>query len=91
MQYVDNDNHPHERVLESKETTDKTAKGHAKEILKSLEPRGAPKSDLVYQLYDYAASMSGAFNGAQQCLQNLLQSWQKACGHLSFPLQLLTL
>ena len=52
--------------------TIKTGEGQAKEILKSLESRGAPKSDLVYQSYDYAASMSGVFNGAQQCLQNLL-------------------
>ena len=72
MRYVDNENHPQERVLEIKETTIKTGEGQAKEILKSLESRGAPKSDLVYQSYDYAASMSGVFNGAQQCLQNLL-------------------
>ena len=52
--------------------TIKTGEGQAKGILKSLESRGAPKSDLVYQSYDYAASMSGVFNGAQQCLQNLL-------------------
>ena len=45
--------------------TIKTGEGQAKEILKSLESRGALKSDLVYQSYDYAASMSGVFNGAQ--------------------------
>ena len=71
MRYVDNENHQ-ERVLEIKETTIKTGEGQAKEILKYLESRAAPKSDLVYQSYDYAASMSGVFNGAQQCLQNLL-------------------
>ena len=49
MRYVDNDNHPQERVLEIKETTDKTGEGQAKEILKSLEGNcmAAGKIDVV--------------------------------------------
>ena len=68
--YVDKNNVPNERVLEMKEKTDKTGEGQAKEILDTLKARIPSGQDaLVYQSYDYTASMSGIFNGAQQCLQ----------------------
>ena len=72
--YVDENNVPNERVLEMKETTDKTAgKGQAKEILDSLKARIPSGQDaLMYQSYDYTTSMSRIFNGAQQCLQELI-------------------
>ena len=70
VRYVDENNVPNERVLEMKETTDKTGEGQAKEILDTLKARTPSGQDaLVYQSYDYTASMSGIFNGAQQCLQ----------------------
>ena len=70
VRYVDENNVPNERVLEMKETTDKTGEGQAKEILDTLQARIPSSQDaLVYQSYDYTASMSGIFNGAQQCLQ----------------------
>ena len=70
VRYVDENNVPNERVLEMKETTDKTGEGQAKEILDSFKARIPSGHDaLVYQTYDYTASMSGISNGAQQCLQ----------------------
>ena len=73
VRYVDENNVPNERVLEMKETSNKTGQGQAKEVLDALNARipGAQDS-LVYQSYDYTASMSGVFNGAQQCLQELI-------------------
>ena len=73
VRYVDDNNVPNERVLEMKETADKTGIGQAKEILNSLKvriPNG--QNALVYQSYDYTASMSGILNGAQQCLEELI-------------------
>ena len=49
---------------------DKTGEGQATEILDSLNSRVSNESELVYQSYDYTASMSGNFKGAQQCLQD---------------------
>ena len=73
VRYVGEDNMPNERVLEMKETTDKTGHGQAKEVLDSLKSRIPDAQDtLVYQSYDYTASMSGVFKGAQQCLQELV-------------------
>ena len=72
VRYVDKENQPRERVLEMKETTDKSGEGQAKEILQSIESRILNKDELVYQSYDYTASMSGIFKGAQKCLQTLI-------------------
>ena len=68
VRYVDGTNSPRERVLEVKEAIDKTGQGQAKEILDSLNSRVSNESELLYQSYDYTASMSGSFKGAQQCL-----------------------
>ena len=54
-----------ERLLEVKETTDKTGSGQASDILKSLEDRGLKTSELVFQSYDFASNMSGVYNGAR--------------------------
>ena len=72
VRYVDGTNSPKERVLEVKEAIDKTGQGQAKEILDSLNSRLSNESELVYQSYDYTASMSGNFKGAQQCLQDMV-------------------
>ena len=49
VRYVDENNMPNERVLEMKETTDKTGEGQAKEILNTLEARIPSGQDaLVY-------------------------------------------
>ena len=53
-----------------KEAVDKTGEGQAKEILDSLESRASSTEGRVYQSYDYTASMSGVYKGAQQCLQD---------------------
>ena len=70
--YVNEENCPQERVLEMKETSDKTGEGQAKDIIKSLELRNLSKENLVFQTYDYTASMSGEYRGAQRCLQDIL-------------------
>ena len=70
VRYVDEENSPTERVLEMKEAIDKTGEGQAKEILESLESEISSTDGLVYQSYDYTASMSGIYNGAQKCLQD---------------------
>ena len=70
VRYVDEHNSATERVLEMKEAIDKTGEGQAKEILDSLESRVSSTEGLLYQSYDYTASTSGAYRGAQQCLQD---------------------
>ena len=70
--HADEENCPQERVLEMKETSDKTGEGQAKDIIKSLESRNLSKENLVFQTYDYTASMSGEYRGAQRCLQDIL-------------------
>lgn len=70
VRYVDEQNSATERTLQMKEAIDKTGEGQAKEILDSLESRVSSTEGLVYQSYDYTASMSGVYKGAQQCLQD---------------------
>ncbi|CAB4008071.1 Hypothetical predicted protein [Paramuricea clavata] len=70
VRYLDEENSPTERVLEMTEAIDKTGEGQAKEILESLESGISSTDGLVYQSYDYTASMSGVYNGAQKCLQD---------------------
>ncbi|XP_046854179.1 uncharacterized protein LOC124447320 [Xenia sp. Carnegie-2017] len=73
VRYVDENNVPNERILEMKETRNKTGEGQAKEILDSLKSRlPICHNGLVYQSYDYTASMSGTFNGVQQHLQEMV-------------------
>jgi hypothetical protein len=72
VRYVNEENQPKERVLEMKETKDKSGEGQAKEVLQSLNSKIGSQDGLVYQSYDYTASMSGKFKGAQKCLQTLI-------------------
>ena len=56
-----------ERLLEFKETTDKTGNGQANDIITSLEDSGLKSSELVFfQSYDFASNMSGVHNGVQR-------------------------
>ena len=61
-----------ERVLEMKGANDKTGDGQAKEILELVKAKMISTDALVLHSYDYAASMSGSFQGAQRCLQDIL-------------------
>ncbi|CAB4046137.1 unnamed protein product, partial [Paramuricea clavata] len=72
VRYVNEENQPKERVLEMKETKDKSGEGQAKEVLQSHNSKIGSQDGLVYQSYDYTASMSGKFKGAQKCLQTLI-------------------
>ena len=54
-----------ERLLEVKETTDKTGNGQASDILTSLEDNGLKLSELIFQSYDFASNMSSVHNEAQ--------------------------
>ena len=72
VRYVNEENPPKERVLEMKETKDKSGEGQAKEVLQSLNSKIESQDGLDYQSYDYTASMSGKFKGAQKCQQTLI-------------------
>ena len=61
-----------ERLLEVKETTDKTGNGQASDILTSLEDNGLKVSELIFQSYDFASNMSGVHNGAQAEIEKKL-------------------
>ena len=61
-----------ERLIEVKETTDKTGNGQASDILTSLEDSGLKSSELVFQSYDFASNMSGIHNGAQAEIEKKL-------------------
>ena len=66
---VNEENQPKERVLELKETTDKTGLDKVKDILQSLESKFGSRDGLVY---DYTASILGNVKGAPKCLQTLI-------------------
>jgi hypothetical protein len=70
VRYVNEENQPKERVLEMKETKDKSGEGQAKEVLQSLNSKIGSQDGLVYQSYDYTASMSGKFKGAQNACKH---------------------
>ena len=72
VRYVNEENQPKERVLEMKETKDKSGEGQAKEVLQSLNSKIESQDGLDYQSYDDTVSMSGKFKGAQKCLQTLI-------------------
>ena len=62
-----------ERLLEIRETTEKTGIGQANDILESLDGNGLATSNLVFQSYDYASNMSGLHHGAQAEIETKLQ------------------
>ena len=62
-----------ERLLEIRETTEKTGIGQANDIIESLEENGLATSCLVFQSYDFASNMSGHCHGAQAEIERKLQ------------------
>ena len=48
VRYVNEENQPKERVLEMKETKDKSGEGQAKEVLQSLNSKIGSQDGLVY-------------------------------------------
>ena len=61
--YVDSAGLPRERVIEMKESVDKSGAGTA--IIKSLKDNEIELYMLSFQTYDFTASMSGRLNSAQ--------------------------
>ena len=57
-----------ERLIEVKEIEDKTGVGHAKAILQTVEKKGLDSDLIAFQSYDFAATMSGVYKGAQVML-----------------------
>lgn len=67
VRYVDiSDGCPTERLLSVIEVDNKTGEATADEIIKILNVNNIDLSKLAFQSYDFAASMSGKFNGTQQ-------------------------
>ena len=71
--YVDSASLPHKRVIEMKESVDKSGAGTAKDIIKYLKYNEIELDMLSFQMYDFTASMSGRLNGAQKVLQDMLE------------------
>ena len=63
---------PTERLLDLRKTVDKTGFGQAQDILSTIKQRGLNTEDLCFQSYDFAAAMSGKFNGAQKKLSEIV-------------------
>jgi hypothetical protein len=70
--YVNEDGDAKERLLCIKSTTSKTGAGTVDEIITALNSHALNTNELCFQSYDFTASMSGQFNGAQQKLQEKL-------------------
>ena len=70
---VDHEEQPRERLLSLTEAKDKTGGGTANEIIESITANRLKTSAVWFQSYDYIASMSGQFNGAQKKLQEKLE------------------
>jgi hypothetical protein len=69
--YVNEDGDAKERLLYIKSTTSKMGAGTADEVT-TLNSHALNTNKLCFQSYDFTASMSGQFNGAQQKLQEKL-------------------
>ena len=72
LRYATNAGKPTERLLDLRETVDKTGLGQAQDIVSTIEKRGLNTKDLCFQSYDFAAAMSGEFNGAQKKLSDIV-------------------
>lgn len=70
--YVNEEGEPRERLISLGEAKDKRGEGGAKEIIETLTKHKLKLSDICFQSYDYAAAMSGKFNGVQRKLQDEL-------------------
>ena len=72
LRYVNSTGKPTERLLDLSKTEDKTGLGQAKDILSTITQCGLNTDSLCFQSYDFAAAMSGEFNGAQKNLSELV-------------------
>ena len=72
LRYVNAAGKPTERLLDIRKTVDKTGLGQAQDILSTIEQCGMNTDDLCFQSYDFAAVMSGEFNGAQKKLSEIV-------------------
>ncbi|XP_046859020.1 zinc finger MYM-type protein 1-like [Xenia sp. Carnegie-2017] len=73
VRYVNQMGIPCERLVEMKETLDKTGAGTAKDVIKSLMENEIDIDMLAFQTYDFTTSMFGRLNGAQKVLQEILK------------------
>ena len=65
---------PHERLLAVKHVTAKTGVATAEEVVGVLKKHTLDTDKLISQSYDFAKTMSGVYNGAQQKLQEIIYS-----------------
>ena len=72
LRYVNDTGKPTERLLDLSKTEDKTGPGQAQDILSTITRCGLNTDSLCFQSYDFAAAMSGEFNGAQKNLLELV-------------------
>ncbi|CAB3988472.1 zinc finger MYM-type 1-like [Paramuricea clavata] len=72
LRYVSATGKPTERLLDLSKTEDKTGLGQAQDILSTIKRCGLNTDSLCFQSYDFAAAMSGEFNGAQKNLSELV-------------------
>ncbi len=70
--YVNSSGQPTERLISLGEAKDKRGEGGATEIIDTLNNLQVNTDDMCFQSYDYAAAMSGKFNGVQRKLQDKL-------------------
>ena len=70
--FVGTDGTPKERLLSMKPVISKTGNDTAKDIIDVLNSHSLDTDELCFQSYDFAATMSGRYNGAQQILQEKL-------------------
>ena len=74
LRYVNATGKPIERLLDLSKTEDKIGLGQARDILSTtgITRCGLNTDSLCFQTYDFAAAMSGEFNGAQKNLSELV-------------------
>ncbi|KAF0698493.1 52 kDa repressor of the inhibitor of the protein kinase-like, partial [Aphis craccivora] len=72
VRFVNNEGTAEEILIEVRESLNKTGVGMANDILDSLQKNELDPDNFVFQSYDFASSMSGVFNGAQQKLTEIL-------------------
>ena len=70
--FIGTDGTPKEQLLAMKHVTSKSGDDSAKDIIDALNIHSLNADELCFQSYDFAASMSGRYNGAQQKLQERL-------------------
>lgn len=69
---VDEVGRPRERLLSVTEAKNKTGEATAQDIMDNLVKQNIVLSNLAFQSYDFAASMSGKFKGTQQKLSEMV-------------------